>query len=300
MKTNYDVIIVGGSYSGLAAGLALGRALRNVLIIDNGQPCNRQTPHSHNFLTQDGSPPTEISSLARHQVAAYKSVTFLEATVTTAQQTDSGFQVQLQTGEHYTARKLVLATGIRDLMPDIDGFAECWGISVLHCPYCHGYEVRQQKTGILANGETGFELATLISNWTSALTLYTNGQATFSSHQLRKLQTHQINLVEAKIQRLEHQRGYIERIVFSDGSKEEVTALYTRLPFAQSSSIPASLGIEMTNDGYIKVDTIQRTSIPGLYACGDTTTRLRTVANAISMGTTTGMMINKELIEEDF
>ncbi|WP_332367638.1 NAD(P)/FAD-dependent oxidoreductase [Spirosoma telluris] len=284
----------------MAAALALGRALRNVLIIDNGQPCNRQTPHSHNFLTQDGKSPNEIASLAKSQVTSYESVAWLDAMVTTVTKTANGFDVQLLSGEYYSARKLVLATGIRDIMPDIPGFTACWGISVLHCPYCHGYEVHNQKTGILANGDTGFELASLISNWTSELTVYTNGQSTLSEHQENKLQTHSINIVETEIERLEHQHGYIQQIVFSDGKKAAVTAMYARLPFVQPATILASLGIEVTIDGYIKVDVAQRTSIPGVYACGDNTTRMRTLANAVSMGTTTGLMVNKELIEEDF
>jgi thioredoxin reductase len=300
MKTNFEVLIVGGSYSGLAAGLALGRALRTVLIVDNGQPCNRQTPHSHNFLTQDGNTPAAIARLARSQVAAYPSVTFRQATVTAAGQTAEGFQVQLHTGEHYTVRKLVLAVGIQDILPAIEGFAECWGIRVLHCPYCHGYEVRQEKTGILANGEPGFELATLLSNWTSSLTLYTNGPATLTPHQLAKLHAHQIKLVDTKIQRLSHQQGYLQEIVFQDGSADALTALYTRLPFRLSSPIPAQLDLALTAEGYIQVDARCRTSVPGVYACGDSTSRLRTVANAVFMGTTTGMMLNNDLIEEDF
>lgn len=295
-----EVIIVGGSYSGMAAGLALGRALRNVLIIDNGQPCNRQTPHSHNFLTQDGKTPTEIASLARSQVSSYESVSWLDAMVTTSIKTANGFDVQLLSGEYYSARKLVLATGIKDIMPDIPGFAACWGISVLHCPYCHGYEVRNQRTGILANGDTGFELASLISNWTPELTVYTNGQSTLSEQQQNKLKTHKINIVETEIERLEHQQGHIQQIVFSDGKKAAVTAMYARLPFVQPSLSLAPLDIEFTVDGYIKVDVAQRSSIPGIYACGDNTTRMRTLANAVSMGTTTGLMVNKELIEEDF
>ncbi|MEO9210991.1 MAG: NAD(P)/FAD-dependent oxidoreductase, partial [Ginsengibacter sp.] len=171
----YDVIIIGGSYSGLAAGMALGRALRKVLIIDNDEPCNRQTPHSHNFLTQDGNTPSEISALARQQVQQYKTIQFLKGLATNAVKTSTGFEIETNTGKRFFARKIIIATGIKDLMPNIPGFAESWGISVLHCPYCHGYEVRNQKTGILGNGNYGYEFSVLISNWTKDLTLYTNG-----------------------------------------------------------------------------------------------------------------------------
>jgi thioredoxin reductase len=296
----YDVIIVGGSYAGLAAGMALGRALRKVLIIDGGNACNKQTPHSHNFLTNDGKTPKAIASIAKKQVRMYGSVDFLNAIVTAGSNAQNGFKIQIQSGETFTAKKLVFATGVKDIMPDIPGFAECWGISVLHCPYCHGYEVRHQKTGILANGDAAFDLSTLISNWTSDLILYTNGKSALTKQQVEKLLKHKINIVETEIERLEHKNGYIENIIFKDGRKASVKALYARLPFVQHSFIPHELGCEITTEGYIKIDEAQRTTMHGIYACGDNTTRMRTVANAVSMGTTAGLMLNRELIEQEF
>lgn len=297
---HFDVIILGGSYAGLAAAMALGRALRNVLVIDAGHPCNSQTPYSHNFLTNDGKTPTEIAGLAKQQVQMYSTVRFVEDMATAGIKTKTGFEIQTQAGEVFTSRKLVLATGIKDMMPAIPGFAESWGISVLHCPYCHGYEVSHQRTGIIANADAGFELSSLISNWTNDLTLYTNGQSTLSNEQKAKLETHQISVIETEIDRLENKNGYVENIVFKDGKKAPVHAIYARLPFVQHSSIPQELGCELTQDGYIQTDPAQRTSIQGVYACGDNSTKMRTVANAVSTGTTTGFMVNRELIDEDF
>lgn len=299
-NNNFDVIIVGGSYSGLAAGMALGRALRKVLIIDSGKPCNRQTPHSHNFLTQDGKTPKEIAALGKEQVQMYNSVAFLSGLATNGIKTKNGFQIQIATGETFVAKKLIFATGIKDISPDIPGFSECWGISVIHCPYCHGYEVKSQKTGILGNGEYGFEFSSLISNWTKDLTLYTNGKSNFSIEQRAKLQHHKIDIIEDEIDKLEHKNGYLQHIIFKNGKKAPVKASYTRTPFVQHCPIPELLGSELNSDGYIKVDSYLKTNVHGVYACGDNTTRMRTVANAVAMGTTTGMMVNKELIEEQF
>lgn len=299
-EKQFDVIIVGGSYSGLAAGMALGRALRNVLIIDAGDPCNKQTPFSHNFLTNDGKTPKEIANLAKQQVRAYGSISFVEGMAIVGTKTGNGFAVQMQTGELFKARKLIFATGIKDIMPDIPGLSESWGISVLHCPYCHGYEVRHQKTGIIANGEDGYELSSLISNWTTDLTLFTNGKATLSEDQRNKLNQHNISIVETEIDRLDNKNGHLQNVILKDRSRAQIKAIYARLPFVQHSSIPHTLGCELTKEGYIKIDPAQKTSIPGVFACGDNTTRMRTVANAVSMGTTTGLMVNKELIEEDF
>jgi thioredoxin reductase len=294
------VIIVGGSYSGLAAGMALGRALRHVLIIDSGKPCNRQTPYSHNFLTQDGKTPEEIALLARKQVELYDSVSFIKGMATYGTKSGKGFEIRTLSGETFSTKKIIFASGIRDIMPDIEGYAECWGISVLHCPYCHGYEVRNEKTGILGNGEYGFEFSNLISNWTKDLTLFTNGASSLTAEQTVKVVKNKIKIVEKEIEKLEHANGYIRNIIFRDGTKSSMKVLYARSPFEQHCTIPEALGCEMTGQGYIKTDPFQRTTVHGIFASGDNTTRMRTVANAVAMGTTAGMTANKEIIEEEF
>jgi len=299
-KNQFDVIVIGGSYAGLATAMALGRALRNVLIIDSGRPCNRQTPHSHNFLTQDGKSPKEIATLAKQQVVAYDTVTFFDGIATKGLKTSNGFEIQTETGNKFSATKLVFATGIKDVMPNIIGFSECWGISVLHCPYCHGYEVKNEITGILGNGEYGFEFSKLISNWTKKLTLFTNGTSTLTSEQKKQLEKHSIEIVEKEIKELEHQNGQLKNILFKDGSKQIVKAIYAKLPFEQNCTVAEQLGCELTEEGYIKIDASQKTTTKDVFACGDNATRLRTVVNAIAMGTLTGMTVNKELIEERF
>jgi thioredoxin reductase len=296
----FDVIIVGGSYSGLAAGMALGRALKQVLIIDSGRPCNRQTPHSHNFITQDGKTPREIATLARQQVEKYDTVVFFNGLAVNGTKTENGFNIRTESGETFNAKKLIFATGVKDVMPAIDGYAECWGISVLHCPYCHGYEVRNERTGILGNGENGVEFATLISNWTKDLTLFTNGPSTLTPEQTAKLESNAIKIVETEIEKLEHINGYLQNIIFKGGTASSVKALYARNPFEQHCTIPETLGCELTEDGYIKIDPFQKTNVPGIFACGDNTTRMRAITNAVAMGTTAGVMASKEIIFEAF
>lgn len=296
----FDVIIVGGSYSGLAAGMALGRALKQGLVIDNGKPCNRQTPHSHNFITQDGKTPKEIAAIARQQVERYDTVKFFNGLATKGVKTDTGFQIQTESGNTFSAKKIIFATGIKDIMPNIDGYAECWGISVLHCPYCHGYEIRNEKTGILGNGEYGFEFSNLISNWTKDLTLFTNGKSVLTKEQTAKLETHNIKIVQTEIEKFVHTNGYLQKIIFKDGKTSSVKALYVNNPFEQHCPIPETLGCELSDEGYIKIDPFQKTTVPGIFACGDNTTRMRTVASAVAMGTAAGMMANKEIVLEEF
>ena len=299
-QKNFDVIIIGGSYSGLAAAMALGRALKQVLVIDNGEPCNRQTPYSHNFITQDGKTPKEIAALAREQVQKYDTIKFFNGLAVNGAETENGFSIQTANGEMFTAKKLIFATGIKDRMLNINGFAECWGISVLHCPYCHGYEVRDSATGILGNGEYGFEFSGLISSWTNELTLYTNGKSTLTPEQTETLKSHHIDIIEKEIEKLDNNKGQLQNIRFKDGTISLINTLYTRPPFEQHCPIPMTLGCDLSQDGYIKIDSSQKTKVHGIYACGDNTSRLRTLANVVAAGTTTGMMLNREIIFENF
>jgi thioredoxin reductase len=299
-NNKFEVIIIGGSYAGLSAAMALGRSLRNVLIIDSRLPCNRQTPHSHNFITQDGEKPGVIAEKAKAQVLKYNTVKFHPGLAVSGEKTENDFEIITQTGEAFQAKKLIFATGIKDIMPDIKGFSECWGISVIHCPYCHGYEFRNQKTGIMANGEKVFHLASLVNNLTNNITILTSGKADFKAKQIAKLKNHNIKVVETEVTGTEHENGHIRKITFSDRSKIDFNAVYAAIPFTQHSDIPVSLGCELTEQGYIKVDNFQKTTIEGVFACGDNTAMMRSVANAVYSGNLTGAMVNKILTDEQF
>ncbi|MGX5689033.1 NAD(P)/FAD-dependent oxidoreductase [Arcticibacter tournemirensis] len=299
-SSNFDVIIIGGSYSGLSAAMALGRSLRRVLIIDSGLPCNRQTPHSHNFITQDGKTPKEISQLAREQVEKYDTVRFQNGLAVKGAKTEYGFEVETRSGEKFNAKKIILATGVRDIMPAITGFSECWGISVVHCPYCHGYEIKSLTTGILADGDAAMHYALLVSNLTKDLVVFTNGASSLTSDQRQKLEDHNIAIVEAEVDRLEQSDGQIERIVFKNGTTAPVEALYARVPFVQHSDIPEQLGCEMTEEGLVKTTAFQQTTVSGVFACGDNAMLMRSVANAVASGNLAGAAVNKELCEEAF
>ncbi len=303
MTTNnhyFDVIIIGGSYAGLSAGLALGRALRKTLIIDSGLPCNRQTPHSHNFLTQDGSTPKHIAEQALLQLEKYGTIKFFKGLAITGKKTEEGFEIKVQTGKVFGAKKLIFATGIRDLIPETKGFADCWGISIIHCPYCHGYEYRQKATGILADGLFGYEFSKLVFNWTKNLTLFTNGKSTLSAEQTEKLKSHPIKIVETEVAELEHSKGKLQSVLLKTGSKIPIEALYARVPFIQHSNIPEKLGCEITEHGHLKVDHFQKTTVQNVFACGDNASQLRSVANAVASGNIAGALANRELIENDF
>lgn len=299
-NTNFEVIIIGGSYAGLSAAMALGRSLRKVLIIDSGLPCNRQTPHSHNFITQDGAAPGAITEIAKEQVLNYSTIYFLEDSAITGKKLKSGFQIKTESGKEFIAQKLILATGITDIMPDIKGFSECWGISVVHCPYCHGYEFRNRKTGILANAEQTMHLAPLIKNLTDDLTIFTSGKTNFTTEQIRKLAGHNIKIMDTEMTEIEHQEGYIQNVVFKNGKRIPFECVYAALPFKQHSEIPVALGCGLTEQGHLMVNFFQKTTVEGVFACGDNSGMMRSVANAVYSGNLTGAMVNTELAAERF
>ncbi len=302
MKTTkkFEVIIIGGSYSGLSAAMTLGRSLRNILIIDSGMPCNRQTPHSHNFITQDGSTPSEISQKAKSQVLKYNSVHFIKDKAIKGIKTEHSFHIHTESGKKFEAKKVIFATGIKDIMPEIKGVSDCWGISVVHCPYCHGYEIKNKKTGIIANGETAFHLAPMARNLTNELTILTNGKAEFNPEQISKLNKNNIKIIEKEITEIEHENGYIKNVVFNDKSKEYLEATYAALPFKQHSNIPELMGCELNEQGYIQVDMMYKTTVEGAFACGDNMTKIRSVANSVASGNMVGAVINMELLNEQF
>jgi len=298
--TNFDVIIIGGSYAGLSAAMALGRSLRSVLIIDSGFPCNNQTPHSHNFITQDGEKPAIIAEKAKVQVLKYDTVKAITDYVIDANKTANGYAISTQNGAIYNAKKIIFATGVKDIMPEIKGFAECWGISVIHCPYCHGYEVKKQKTGILANGDAANHYAQLLQNLTKDLTIFTNRKAAFTKEQLDKFKKHKIEIIEKEIAYLKHEKGNVKEIVFQDATSFQLQAIYSRPKFEQHCKIPETLGCELTEQGHIKVDLMQKTSVTNVFACGDNSSSMRSVANAVATGNITGAAINYEFTQLEF
>lgn len=296
---NYDVLIIGGSYAGLSAALVLGRSLRKVLVLDGGQPANRQTPHGHGFLTRDGETPSELARIAREQVRAYASVQLQTATVVSVGRQADQFEITTNQGITARGRKVLLATGLVDILPDLPGFAECWGRSVLHCPYCHGYEVRNQPVGVLANGDLGYEMATLIQHWNPGLTLFTDGPATLTDNQYQTLRGLGIRVAETPVKAIVHQGGYLTALQLVDHSPVPLTALYSRVPVRQSFTLTEQLGCSLTEQGLIQTTEFGETTVPGVFAAGDATTLMRQVAIAVAVGSKAGAWLNRELVAED-
>lgn len=295
-KQLFDAIIIGGSYSGMSAALALGRARRSALIIDANEPCNARVPHAHNLLTHDGEPPHVLRAKARVEVANYPTVHVHDGRATGMRGSNGAFIVLTHDGQEHQGRKLVLALGVRDELPAIIGLADCWGISAAACPFCHGYEVRDKRIAIIGNSTETIDYAHLIHNWSDDLTVLTNGPSLLDETKLNTLGSKGIKLVHEEITEVLHDNGHVKAVVFADGRSQDVDTLFLRSRTSLPGELTTHLAVERSEVELIKVDFMQRTSVPGVYACGDCTTPMRSLSTAVASGTMAGASIVHELI----
>lgn len=296
----YDVVIIGGSYAGLSSAMTLGRSKRHVLVIDDNNPCNRQTPHSHNLITHDGEAPAVIRQKAVDQVKRYDTVSFYNGTAMAVSNHKTFFEVSISQGDVFSSKKIIFTTGMRDIMPSIKGFAECWGISVLHCPYCHGYEVKDTPLGVIANEKMAYEYCRMIHHWSKDVKLFTNGKSSLAPEQTASLKMHGIEIVEDEITELQQENGQLKQLIVKSGKAYPLNAAFAKAPLIQHCTIPEQLGCELNEQGLLKVDDFQHTNIHGIFAAGDNSTMFRSVGAAIASGIKAGAMANHQLIEEEF
>jgi thioredoxin reductase len=291
-----DVIVVGGGVAGLSAALVLGRSRRRTLIVDDGMPRNAPSPEAHSVFTRDGTKPGELLRIAREQLSPYDTVELRRGRVISASRSDDGFAVRLANGVEVEARRILLAVGVRDILPEVDGFAALWGRGVLHCPYCHGWEVRDAPLALYASGPVAMDMAPLILQWSRDLLLCTGGGELADSDRATLIRLG-VRIIDTRVQRLEG-NAHLERIVFADGSVERRRALFLRPAQVLASDLPQQLGCELTEAGHIRVGPDQQTSVPGVYAAGDATTPLQQIVVAAAAGAQAAMMMNRDLIRE--
>jgi thioredoxin reductase len=296
---DYDAIIVGGSAAGLSAALILGRARRRVLIADGGEPRNLCVRTSHGFLTRDGAPPAELRRIGREQLQPY-GVVVRDVKVIDARKLAGGFEVTLQDSTQLTARKLLLATGVVDKLPAIEGLPALWGTGVLHCPYCHGWEVRDEPLAVLGRGKAGLELVELIYSWSRDLVLLSHGPAELGEDDQGYLRRIGVAVREERIARLEGEGGELRRIVFAGGEALERRALFLKPRQRQSSDLAERLGCALNGDGHlIRVNRWGHTTVPGVFAAGDATSLMQKVIVAAGEAAVAATMLNAELVREE-
>jgi thioredoxin reductase len=295
----YDVIVVGGGPAGLSAALVLARARRTVLVCDGGRPRNAASQALHGFLTRDGTPPMEIRRLAREELARYDTVEVRDVEVRDASCERDGFSVMLATGDVCRSRKLMLATGVLDHIPDIEGIRALYGHSVFHCPYCDGWELREQPIAIYGKGDKGCGLALELTGWSRDLVLLTDGPAELDDSQRERLHVHGITVDERRVTRLVGTDGRLERIVFIAGPPLERRALFFTLGQSQHSELSSRLGCQFNDKGTVRTGPYETTHVPGLYVCGDASRAVQWAIVAAAEGAEAAYAINQSLIRED-
>ena len=291
----YDVVVVGGGAAGLSAALVLGRARRRVAVVDGGEPRNAPAAHMQGFLSRDGMSPADLLRVGRDEAAAY-GVEFISGHVGTI---EPGFSITLADGETLETRRILIATGAVDELPPIPGLRERWGKDFLHCPYCHGWEVRDQPLGVLATSTASLEHAQLIRQWSNDLILFTHTQA-LTEPEREQLEARGIRVVDGEVRGLVVDDDRLKGVVVGDGRIVERAALFIRPEIRpRLNGLLEHLSCEVDELGFIRVDTAGRTSVSGVWAAGNAANPRAQVITAAGEGSAAAISINADLVEED-
>ncbi|WP_438853460.1 NAD(P)/FAD-dependent oxidoreductase [Agromyces sp. M3QZ16-3] len=290
----FDVVIIGGGAAGLTAAVVLLRARRTVAVIDAGAPRNAPATAMHGFLSRDGMAPRELIAAGRGEVAQYGGV-LIDDTATNAA---PGFRVHLAGGRELGARRLLVATGLTDEVPDIPGIHERWGRDVLHCPYCHGHEVRGEPLGVLGGNAEAVQHALLIRQWSDDVTLFSHTDAPSEAHRAL-LAARGIRLVEGVVTRIVVRDDRVRGIELADGSVIPRTAVFVRPRFVPNSDLLFRLGCRIDGNGWVEHDVLGRTSVPGVRVAGNAADPRAQVIAAAGQGSAAAIAINAELVEDD-
>ncbi|GHA99203.1 NAD(P)/FAD-dependent oxidoreductase [Modicisalibacter luteus] len=299
----YDVVIIGGSYAGLSAGLQLARARRRILVIDAGQPRNRFAEHSHGFLTQDGVPPNEIAADGRGQIMEYPTVEWrtgkVDAVTGEAEDFTVAFTEVVGRREYARARRIILAAGVTDELPNLPGLAKQWGKRVFHCPYCHGYELGREGIGVLASSEMAMHHALMLPDW-GETTLFVNDAFEPNVEQLAQLEARGTRVVRGLVERLADQGAFAEGValVMGDGRVFPLAGLFVA-PRIHPSSLVQTIGCELEETpmgNVVRTGAMKETSVPGVFACGDVARAAGSVAFAVGDGAMAGLSVHRTLM----
>lgn len=299
-QLQHDVIIVGGSYAGLAAALQLGRARKKVLVIDAGSRRNRTARNAHGLLGHDGRPPDEIAADARKQVLAYPTVEIMEARAEKTERVDGGFTVTDDRGRRHEGKRLILAEGVVDALPDLPGVEELWGVGVFHCPYCHAYEL-EGRLAVLADGESAFTHAMMVSDW-GETTLFTNDTFEPDEEQRQTLARRAIRLDRARVVSVRAAEPDGVELALADGRRERFAGLFIHTWAKDPSPLARMLGCEFAEGpfgAYVKTEENKATTVPGVYACGDAAREGGNLSTAVADGALAGCAAHHSLVFDE-
>jgi len=298
MEQIKDVVIIGGGPAGLSAALVLGRARKEVVLIDEGKPRNKVTRETHGFLTRDGIGPAEFRSIAREQISAYPSVSFVESTAIGVTGVDGNFQITTGDGTVYRSKKLLFTVGKKDSPLDINGLADVYGTSAFVCPYCDGWELRDQPLVVIAKGEGAMHFAKIIAGWSDHYTICTNGPDELTEEQRQELEEHNIPVFNSPIHSIESNEGMVRQVVLESREIIPCTGIFFVPKLVSGSDLPAAIGCQFSESGSVVVDGFGKTSVAGVYSAGDAATEMYQAIAAASMGSLAAASINGELLNE--
>lgn len=305
----YEVVVIGAGPAGLAAGLTLGRARRNALVIDSGRGRNAPADAVHNFLGQDGTPPDELRRIGRKQIAPYASVEIVDAEVDSVTRRDDGsFDIHVAAGDIHAARRLILAMGVTDTLPDIPGLAALWGTAAIHCPYCHGYEFSGRPIAVLGGGDPRAHLALHARRFGSEVTWCTDGADGADGvdvDMVALLESNGIVVRTEAVESFDSFDGVLRAIRLASGGEVRADAVFVPSALSVRGEVGAWLGCSTSEDGWIEVTPFGATSVPGVYAVGDIAKTANlpmpfaSVANAAHTGSIAAVAVDKDLLAED-
>ncbi|MGW9415363.1 NAD(P)/FAD-dependent oxidoreductase [Arthrobacter cupressi] len=301
--SEYDVVVIGGGAAGLSAALVLSRAGRKVMVVDSGAPRNAPAAHMHGFLSRDGMPPREFLALGREEVRGYGGEVLDGVVLDLVPDGTSGFWVLLSGqgsvgGRRISARRVLVATGLRDELPDVEGLAELWAKDVLHCPYCHGYEVRDRPLGVLGNSPDSVRYVQLIRQWAKDVVLFIP-PGLLTVQQRMELTARAIGIVEGAVRRLVTQNGHLSGVEMADGALVPRGALFVPPRFVPNNTLLSGLGCEMDDAGWVVLDGTGQASVRGVYVAGNLANPRAQVITAASEGSAAAAAVNADLVEED-
>ena len=301
--TRYDVVIVGGGAAGLSAATTLGRALRSVLVIDSGTPRNAPSAGVHGYLSRDGMNPRELLTAGRSEVLSYGG-TVIDGEAVSARRTHDGFDVVLGDARRFSGRRLLVTTGLTDGLPPIDGLREQWGKGVVHCPYCHGWEIRGQRIGVLGTGPLSVHQALLFRQWSPDVTLFLNDTVEPTDEEWDKLAARSITVVDGAVASVDAVDGVLTGLTLGQGSSFDLQALAVGTRMEARSALLESLGLrtQLHPSGagrFVETDAMGATGVPGVYAAGNVSNLMAQVITAAAEGVMAGAGINADLIEEE-
>ncbi len=296
--TDLDVIVIGGGAAGLSAALVLTRAGRSVLVIDSGTPRNEPAAHMHGFLSRDGMPPRELLAIGRDEVERYGGTILPDAVTDVVNEGALGFRVVLRDGDPVRSRRLLVATGLHDEIPDVTGLWDRWARDVLHCPYCHGFEVRGAKLAVLGGSAAAAQYALIVRQWSDELT-YLTPPGSLSAADRERLAARAIVIVEGDVQRVTVHDDRLEGVALTDGRVVPCDALFVPPRFVPNDDLLVRLGCDRDDDGWAITGAAGLTSVPGVWAAGNVVNPRAQVITAAGEGSAAAIAMNADLVEED-